>query len=54
MDNHKTYNVVLHDHCDQDDFLNETLDDHCHCVNALALAWAQFMEKKHDVKYVFL
>jgi hypothetical protein len=33
MDNHKTYNVVLHDHCDQDDFLNETLDDHCHCVN---------------------
>jgi len=24
------------------------------CVNALALAWAQFMEKKHDVKYVFI
>jgi hypothetical protein len=27
---------------------------HDDCVNALALAWSQFMEKKHDVKYVFL
>ena len=27
---------------------------HDDCVNALALAWAQFMERKHDVKYVFI
>ena len=27
---------------------------HDDCVNALALAWAQFQERKHDVKYVFI
>ena len=27
---------------------------HDACVNALALAWAQFQERKHDVKYVFI
>jgi hypothetical protein len=27
---------------------------HDDCVNALALAWAQFMERKHDVKYIFI
>jgi len=27
---------------------------HDDCVNALALAWAQFNERKHDVKYVFI
>lgn len=27
---------------------------HDDCVNALALSWAQFQERKHDVKYIFI
>ena len=33
---------------------NAPIGMHDDCVNALALAWAQYQEKTHDFKYVFV